>query len=41
MSKKPSRQWRLAATDLYLVANFNDAFSENKNIFEELKRWLS
>lgn len=28
-------------TDLYLISEFNGAFSENKNLFEELKLWLS
>lgn len=28
-------------TDLYLVSEFNGAFSENQNLFEELKLWLS
>lgn len=28
-------------TDLYLVSKFNGAFSENQNLFEGLKLWLS
>ncbi len=28
-------------TELYLVTEFNGAYSENQNLFEELKIWLS
>ncbi len=28
-------------TDLYIVTEFNGVYSENKNLFEELKIWLS